>query len=329
MPETLHIVSGDLGGNNCRSAVMTFDDNEPHLEEGTYRSWKSECEEDLGIVLDRGIGDAIHDFHGRIAGASLAIAGPVDDHRIALNAPNIRCLRSRVPYDLAAEMSRRFGGENIAGNDLEVACAGEMEQGALKGKKWAMLENFGTGYGGARLFNGVAVAAEPGHMWLPNNEARCGCGKTDCTEATLSGGAIRRRIQGMHDSGAIVIPAGLDPCAFADQESMKGTEWAVNFYTGIARDIGDIWGSNLNNCPLMTDIVFMGSFLERAMKIEFFRQQVREAMLARSMFSQQHANVGIYEVSAPRLPSGESLGPLYGAASVWKRLHGERHHETA
>lgn len=324
MTETLHIMSADLGGTNCRSAIVAHRDGKPELLEDTYRSWDSEHEGDLDFVLKEGIERTVQTYRSMIDGVALAVAGPVEDHRTMLSASNTHCLHDITPFELGAELERRFEKESAVANDLEAACAGEMEQGALRGKKWARLENIGTGWGGAALFNGMAMALEPGHVWLPGNGALCGCGKMDCAEASLSGGAIRRRLQEMAQAGAIEIPNGIDPCAFTDQEAMKGTPWAVKFYTDVARDIGNVWGSNLNNCPEITDIVYMGSFLERAMKIEFVRQQVREAMLARSMFRKKHANVTIERVSAPRLPTGESLGPLYGAASIWKRLHEER-----
>ncbi len=329
MAETLYIASGDLGGSNFRSAIVAYKDGKPELLEDTYGTIYSEHEGELDFVLQEGIGRTIQTYRDMISGVALAVAGPVENHGTVLNAPNTRCLRKVIPFGLGAELERRSGKKSIVANDLEAACAGEMEQGALRGKKWARLENIGTGWGGAALLNGVAVALEPGHVWLPRDGALCGCGKKDCAEATLSGGAIRNRLRQMHDAGAIVIPEGMDPCAFTDQEALKGTPWAVKFYTDIASDIGNVWGSNLNNCPNITDIVYMGSFLQRAMKIEFFRQQVREAMLARSMFPKQHANVGIQEVAAPRRAAlfekgeGESLGPLYGAASIWKRLHEE------
>ncbi|MFH1444544.1 MAG: ROK family protein [Candidatus Peregrinibacteria bacterium] len=327
MAEALHIASGDLGGSNCRSAIVTYNGNEASIDKNTYRSWDSKDERDFDRVLNNSIGETVRGFHGKIAGVALAVAGPIPDHRTVLSAANTPCLHHRTPYDIAATLEQTFDVESIAANDVEAAAAGEVAKGALQGKKWARLENIGTGWGGAAILDGMAVSLEPGHVWLPKNGALCGCGKRDCAEATLSGGAIRKRLIEMDQAGAITLPEGIDPCAFADQQALENVQWAVEFYTEIAHDIGNIWGSNLNNCPLMTDIVYMGSFLVRAMQIEFFRQQIREAMLTRTMFPEQHANVKIQEVSAPRLASGESLGPIYGAASIWKRLHDE--HEGA
>ena len=104
--------------------------------------------------------------------------------------------------------------------------------------------------------------------------------------------------------------------AFGDEQALAGDKWAVDLYRHIAADIGNIWGSNLNQCPLITRIVYMGSFLERAMRIDCFRKELRKAMLARSMFP-DHKNVKIREVAAPS-HKGQSLGPLLGAAGICK-----------
>jgi predicted NBD/HSP70 family sugar kinase len=321
MIDVQHIVAGDLGGTESRSAIVDYEGDEAHLLEETYRKWKSEHQDDLRTVLLNGIGNTIRDFRKQIAGVALAIAGPVEDHQTVLSAANTHCRHNLTPFDLHAYLEETFHTSSIVANDLEAAAAGEREKGALQGLQWGMLENLGTGWGGARIFNGVAVAAEPGHMWLPGNDAKCGCGKKDCAEATLSGGAIERRIREECATKDITIPEGMAPCAFADREAIAGKTWAVELYTNVARGIGNIWGSDLNNCPPIERIVYMGSFLERAMEIEFFRQQVRAAMIERSMFFKQHQKVEIVGLGAPRLATGEPLGPLYGAANIWKRLH--------
>ena len=322
MAEKLHVLSGDLGGTNCRSAVVEYDGDEAYLLEDTYRTWQSRDESNIDHVLEQGLGETITQFRGKIHGIGLDVAGPVDGHRTVLKAPNVRSLHNLTPYNLGRQLEKMFGVRAVVSNDLASGLEGEVQKGSMQGITWGMLENIGTGWGGARLYNGVAVAAEPGHAWLPNEGARCGCGKKDCAEASLSGGAIRRQLQQMHAAGQINIPEGMDPCAFTDREALAGTPWAVDFYTKIATNIGDVWGTNLNQCPPMERIAYMGSFMERAMRIQLFREQVRRAMLERSMFPDLHEKVEIVEVSAPKLATGESLGPLYGAASLWKKSNG-------
>lgn len=322
----MNVAACDLGGTRCRTAVVAYEGNTPHLLEETYGSWRSKNERDLGQVLDRGIGETIRKFNGQIHGTALAVAGPIPDHRTLFSSPNIACLHNITPLNLAGELERRFDRESWCANDVEAPCAGEVEMGSLRGVKNALLENIGSGWGGANVENGVTFAAEPGHAYIPQGGVLCGCGKTDCAEAGASGIAVERRLHEMDSRGEIQIPEEFraNPGAFADQEAEKGTPWAVQLYTSLATFIGNVWGTRLNYRPSITHIAYQGSMLECAMRIGFFRDEVRRTMLARSMLPQIHENVQIVELAAPKLQSGEPLGPLYGAASIWKRLHDEQ-----
>lgn len=325
MSETLFIASGDLGGSNCRSGVIAYEQGEARFIDTSYHAATTKNKDDLEFVLKEGIGRTVQNYRGLISGIALAVAGPIPDHREMLKAPNTKCLHDVTPYNVANKLQWMFDLESWCANDVEAACAGETEKGSLRGVPWAMFENIGSGWGGAYVLNGVPVAAEPGHIVVgTGRQEPCGCGKTGCAEARISGGAIDNRLRIMHDQGQICIPEDQwgSPSEFADEEAKKGTPWAEEFYTGVAHEIGDIWGSKLNLCPPVTDIVYQGTFLECAMRIEFFAQEVRRTMIARSMLPTHHAQVQIQQVSAPTL-NGKPLGPLYGAASIWKRLHDE------
>lgn len=337
MSETLFIASGDLGGSNCRSGIVAYEQGEARFIDVSYHAANTKNESDLAFVLREGIGRTVQHYRGLISGIALAVAGPIPDHREMIKAPNTKCLHDITPFNIADTLQRTFEMESWCANDVEAACAGETEKGSLRGAQWAMFENIGSGWGGAYILNGIPVAAEPGHIVVgrggvgaTGKEESCGCGKTGCAEAQLSGVAIDRRLREMHAQGQILIPEDRwnNPSAFADEEAENGAPWAVEFYTGVAQEIGDIWGSKLNLCPPMTDIVYQGSFLECAMRIRFFREEVQRTMLARSMLPAQHAKVRIRQVSAPTF-DGKPLGPIYGAASIWKRLHDERAKEGA
>ena len=317
----------DWGGSNARAGVVQmfseFHGSEEvnfrtELAEGTYVSFSTREIKSIQDVLRQSIGAALSRFDGKCEGISGCVASPVDDHRFVKNACNTELLRDHKDFDLKNEIEKTFGNKAIVANDLEAGLAGETTVGVLKGKKWATLQNIGTGWGASYLFNGVAVAAESGHIWLPGSdgEVECGCERKDCAEARYSGGALDNKVVEECVARNIEIPQGMKPCAFADQEALKGEGWALKLYTSVAEAIGNIWGSNLNICPEFTDIVYQGSFIERAMQIEFFRQQVRESMLARSMHPRRHENVTIQERGAPLHESGESLGTLYGNAVI-------------
>ncbi|MFH1670368.1 MAG: ROK family protein [Patescibacteria group bacterium] len=319
--------SMDWGGSNARAGVVHMF-SELHgtkkvnarteLVDETYVYFSTEGIQSIQDVLRQSIGVALSRFDGKCDGISGCVASPVDDHRFVQNACNTKLLRDHKGFDLRKEIEEMFKIPAVVPNDLEAGLAGETTVGVLKGKKWATLQNIGTGWGASYLFNGFAVAAESGHIWLPGSdgEVECGCERKDCAEARYSGGAIEKRVIEECMARHIDIPQGMKPCAFADQEVLKGEGWALELYTSVAEAIGNIWGSNLNICPEFTDIVYQGSFIERAMQIEFFRQQVRESMLARSMNPRRHENIIIQERGAPLHESGESLGTLYGNAVI-------------
>lgn len=311
------VLAADQGGTNLRAAVVEFDQHgQSVLLPDTYTSLVTEHETDAAQVIQRGLAATVARFGSTLHGIAWDVAGPVGKHTHVLNAPNIQYLRNNLPYDLQAATVAQFGKPTIITNDLEAACAGEREKGSLKGVDWAMLENIGTGWGGARLFNGIAVAAEPGHQKFAGSEAPCGCGKPGCIEAEFGGAVMKKKIVALCAAQGITIPNDMHPCAFADAEAENGAPWATDFYTKVATDIGDIWGSNLNTCPEFTHISYMGSFLLKAMRVEAFRQTVRKAMIDRSMFP-HHQDIVLAEVSAPLHENGQPLGPLYGAARIW------------
>jgi predicted NBD/HSP70 family sugar kinase len=307
---------------------MEFQGDDMRLLEDTYRSLPTKEVHDLDFVLERGIGAVIRDSRQHIAGIALAVAGPIPDHKIMRSAANTSCLRNRVPINLVEILNAHFEGEHHGMNDVEVACAGEMERGSLRGVQNALFENIGSGWGGAEVRDGKVWVAEPGHMYVPKKEALCGCGKRGCAEAVASGTAVERNLRTMEASGTIAIPDQFrdNPGAFLDQEAKKEVPWAVDYYTDLGETVGEIWGSRLNLHPFATHITFQGSLLECAWEIDCFRNAVKRKLLERTMLPDWHRDLVIGKVSAPVLPeTNEPLGPLYGAASIWKRLHDERH----
>ncbi|MBU0767161.1 ROK family protein [Patescibacteria group bacterium] len=296
MNNSTNCASIDWGGSGARGGIVEIKNGKPTFRKETYSSCSEEDAETIDEMLKNSVGEVLQKFDGTCDGIVFDVAGPIDEHRRVLSAANIPLLNVHPGYDLRKKIEELFKLPALVTNDLEAGLAGEtLEGGALEGKKWGTLQNIGTGWGGSYLYNGVAVAAEPGHIWLPGNDddEQCGCGRENCAEAQYSGIAIENKVIKICTAEGIEIPDGIEPCAFADQQAKAGEEWAVNLYTNTAKAIGNIWGSNLNNCPLITDIVIQGSFIEYSMQIEFFRQQVREAMIARSMNPQKHENVNI------------------------------------
>jgi glucokinase len=78
-------------------------------------------------------------------------------------------------------------------NDANAATLAELNVGALRGYKTAVLFTIGTGIGGGiilggKLFNGgMDHGVEPGHMIIDHNGPLCTCGNRGCIETLCSG----------------------------------------------------------------------------------------------------------------------------------------------
>jgi predicted NBD/HSP70 family sugar kinase len=330
MVQKLFVLCGDLGGTSLRTAVVEIKRGKGAAD---YRiAEKSYLHQQLppnATLQENVVGQLMnsttkflqHNPKTTLEGVALAVAGPVWIHRILLKAPNISFLRERCPLNLAKELEEKFtqnegGIRVIILNDLEAALAGEVEVGALKGCRWALMENIGTGWGGASLYNGEEVAGEPGHIWLPG-AGKCGCGRKECAEARFSGAAIGAAVVKHYAQAA---PALKRACRFVENRARKGDCWAQHFLREVAGGIGNIWGSRLNLCPPIERIVYMGSVIEGFMSLDFFAERLREVMLARSMFPAQHARVELVKAQGPRDNANQLLSPLLGAARVLLRL---------
>lgn len=109
--------------------------------------------------------------------------------------------------------SNNFGWENIAivekmqeqlpvnirlANDADVAALGEVQAGAAKGVKNAVLLTLGTGVGSGIILNGKIFhgplngGTELGHMVIQTGGELCTCGRRGCLEAYASATALLR-----------------------------------------------------------------------------------------------------------------------------------------
>lgn len=306
----------DVGGTRLRGALLHADgvreDDQPprvHCAAATYRERPTpQTWEDLDACLQ----SLLKEWPTPYDGVAFAVAGSIRDRRVVRETPNVPFLRSEKDTDLAAWLERVFGAPTVVVNDMEAALAGEVAQGSLRGCQWAFMDTISTGWGGAMLYRGEPVAAEPGHIVVSSSTQRCLCGRTDCAEVKYSGGAVRQRVRERTEREGIALPRDTDPCAFATTEAEKEAPWARELYTEVARGIGDIWGSRLNLCPPVRQIVYTGAFVSHTMQLPFFRETVLRALRARSLFRDDHARV---TVTAARV----SHGALVGAAHLFFR----------
>jgi glucokinase len=113
-----------------------------------------------------------------------------------MKAPNVASLDG---FCLTAALKRELNLPAIIENDANAAAAGEMWQGAARGRRTIVCVTLGTGVGGGiildgKLWRGVNdSAAEIGHMCVdPFGGVACLCGSRGCLEVYASATAIVR-----------------------------------------------------------------------------------------------------------------------------------------
>jgi glucokinase len=104
-----------------------------------------------------------------------------------------------------------------ADNDARAAMAGELQWGAAKGRRNALMLTLGTGVGGAILADGrllrgsTGVAGHIGHYTIDPDGAPCICGNRGCLETTFSAKAIEseafRAVHAGCDTALTRLPA--------------------------------------------------------------------------------------------------------------------------
>ena len=98
-------------------------------------------------------------------------------------------LQKKIPFPVLIE------------NDVNLAALGIKKFGVAKTAKNALVVFFGTGIGGALIFDGKLYrgsdysAGEIGHIKIKSHNELCGCGNRGCFESIASRAAIVKKIQ--------------------------------------------------------------------------------------------------------------------------------------
>ncbi|GAB2985157.1 ROK family protein [Nocardioides montaniterrae] len=97
-----------------------------------------------------------------------------------------------------ANLEKRLGTPVVLDNDAHCAAYAELQMGAGRGTRDAILVTLGTGIGGALVVGGQVfrgsqgMAGEFGHMQVVPDGLRCECGLHGCWEQYCSGRALER-----------------------------------------------------------------------------------------------------------------------------------------
>lgn len=155
---------------------------------------------------------------GELDGIGLAVPGSIDRSRTrVIHAYNLGF--HDVP--LPALVSGLLGDVQVyLGNDADSAALAELQAGAFRGVKNAVLFTLGTGVGGGvilggKLFRGgMGNGVELGHFVMDFSGAPCTCGVRGCCETLCAATALIRQGRASakaHPQGLIAFRSGGDP----------------------------------------------------------------------------------------------------------------------
>jgi glucokinase len=204
----------DLGGTNLRVGVV---DADATVVQQTRVPTPATLDGIVGAIAS-----AVGELQPLRPGAralGVGAAGMVDRDGVIHYSPN-------VPAFLAAPVRARLedalGIPVVVDNDANVAAFGELEHGAARGCRDALVITLGTGIGGGVVCDGRVLrgahgfAGEIGHFQVDPEGPVCACGEPGHWEAVASGtalGALARAHAESGDAPSVVELAGGDPAA--------------------------------------------------------------------------------------------------------------------
>jgi glucokinase len=200
----------DVGGTKCLAVVL---DPGGDVLATERRPTPKAPEELVDRLCD------LYDAVGPAATVGVGVPGLVTRDGLFRASPHIGQV---ADFPVRATLAERLGQEVVVDNDATCALVAEMEVGAARGVRDAVLVTLGTGIGGAVLAGGVVqrgangFVGEIGHMVVDPDGPDCPCGRRGCWERFASGSALARYGQeaaSRGELGAVLDLAGGDPDA--------------------------------------------------------------------------------------------------------------------
>jgi glucokinase len=220
----------------------------------------------------------------------VGLAGLVDDDGVLRFGPNLPGI---VAFPFAARLRERLGVPIVVDNDATTAMWAELQLGAARGAREAVLVTLGTGIGGGyvtggRLQRGAhGFAGEPGHMVVDPRGPLCPCGRRGCWERFASGsglGRLARDAAAAGRAGAVVDLAGGDPEAVRGEHVTAAALAGDRGALAILREFG--WWVALGIANLVNvldpEVVVVGGGLAEAgeLLLSPVRERFAELVLA-------------------------------------------------
>ena len=198
-----YVAGVDIGGTSVKFGVF---------EEGRNLVYKASKPSVIGDPdgMVRLIGQLVEENPYRIDRMGVGTPGTVLLPQNLVSAGNLQWHNA----PLCAMLNRLLKIPIWVDNDAQTQLAAEWWDGACKGLQSVVYLTFGTGVGGAFLFNGkpwrghMNTAGELGHFITHADGLQCTCGLKGCYEMYASAGALQR--MGKRDTAKEIIDAARD-----------------------------------------------------------------------------------------------------------------------
>lgn len=188
------VLAFDVGGTAIKAAYFSGDGSPGEIRRVPSPAFGASSAEDLMATVV-GLVEELTPAGAEPAAIGLALPGIVDDETgFATYSENL----GWRDVDFAGLCRERLRVPVAIGHDVRAAGTAEMELGAGRGHRTAVMVVLGTGISAAVFVEGRPVVAkgyagEIGHaVVVPRGEA-CVCGNQGCLEAVASAAAIARR----------------------------------------------------------------------------------------------------------------------------------------
>ncbi len=312
------LIGIDLGGTNCRAAIVSVDGRP-----GALHRVETRIDEGREIFLNRledfcaGLLDEAGKEGVSPSALGLGTPGVIDGEGRVLVSPNLAPLNG-VP--LAPWLAERLDIPVAVVNDANAIAWGEAVYGAGRDLPSFLLITLGTGVGGGlilerRLWEGRdGAAGEIGHMMVEPEGRPCGCGSRGCLEQYASASGIVKTVLGALAAGKPSLlqstPSGELTAHLVALAAAEGDGLALAALAEAGRRLGQVL-AGLANLLNPDGVVITGGASE---SLELMRPALEEE-LARRAFA-----IAIARLRIVRGELGDDAGIIGAAELARQRL---------
>lgn len=199
MARNEYVAGVDVGGNKCLAVVIDADNNIV-AESRVATPSGTDALVEVAVEVTRELADVT----GGLSAAGFGVPGQLDLQGTMRFAPNLvdvgeLAIRERLADVLDVPV--------FVDNNANCAAAAELEMGAARGAREAVLITLGGGFGNSIIVDGIVqrgahgLAGELGHTMVDPNGPLCPCGRVGCLERYASGSGLTRLAQEAAGSG--------------------------------------------------------------------------------------------------------------------------------